>query len=407
MPRQHNRLNALVVENATTPGLLADGNGLYLRVSKTGAKSWVFRYMRDGKSKDLGLGSIHEVSLAKAREKTLEQRSLLGGGTDPLQHKRSKKAAKAAQRKVPTFAECSADYLADKSGGWSNPKYLAHWESTLRDYCEPINSLPIDQIDLTAVKEVLGPIWSKMPVTANKIRGRIKVILDYAAVHNYRQSDNPAAWRGHLDKIYAKPSSLAKVKHFAALHYNEVPDFLSNQRDEASITAQAIEFLVLTAGRTGEVAGARWSEIDLGACTWTIPSDRMKGAREHRVPLASPAIAVIRRLHEHKTNDYVFPSTMYRNSHISKQTMAQRLKRLKYTGFTIHGFRSSFRDWAAETTNYPRAVCEMALAHKVGDDTENAYNRTDLLERRRRLMEDWSRHCSKESTVIQLAANQG
>jgi integrase len=347
-----------------------------------------------GKRCDIGLGAYPGVTLADARKRAQEKRTAIKEGADPLAERRAKAAAvKAARAAAITFGECASRYIDAKRPGWRNEKHAAQWISTLNTYAAPvIGGLAVRDIGLNHILAILEPIWSTKPETASRVRGRIESVLDWATVHEYRQGPNPARWRGHLDNTLAARKKTAQGHH-AALDYRQMGAFMANLRQRQGVAALALEFAILTAGRSGEVRGALWSEIDREAKTWAIAPQRMKAGRAHRVPLSDAALEVLRQaeaLPRGKDLDLIFPAG--RGRPLSDASLGEVLNRMGLD-VTAHGFRSSFRDWAAETTNHPREVCEMALAHVVGNKTEAAYQRGDLFDRRRQLMADWAGYC--------------
>jgi len=358
----------------------------------------------------MGLGPYPDVSLSEARNLATQGRKKILQDIDPLSDKQARKiAVRAAYNNMLTFAECAELYVDSQAPGWSNPKHTEQWRNTLKNLAGPvIGHLSVDQIDTALVMRCLEPIWTTKTETASRLRGRIEAVLDWAAVRGYRKGDNPARWRGHLDKLLPRPSQVARVKHHPALPYTEVGAFMRELRDDAGVASRALEFTILTAARTNEVIQARWSEFDLDRRTWVVPAERMKSKSEHRVPLSDAAIAALEGV-KGRSKRYVFPGHK-RGSHLSNMAMMQVLKRLDRTGITVHGFRSTFRDWCAESTNYPSDVAEMALAHTLRDKTEAAYRRGDLFEKRARLMADWARYCSKPAKparVIAIRKNTG
>jgi integrase len=412
------RITALFVKHITRPGKYPDGGNLYLQVRKTtrkidtGAvtKSWLFRYSRFGKDTWLGLGPCPDVTLAEARDLATRERRKMRQGIDPLNDKHARQiAARTAYENMLSFAECAALYVESQAPGWSNPKHIEQWRNTLKNLAGPvIGHLPVDQIDTASVVRCIEPIWTTKTETASRLRGRIEAVLDWAAVRGYRQGDNPARWRGHLDKLLPRPSQVVRVKHHAALPYSEVGAFTQELRKEKGIASRALEFTILTAARTNEVIQAQWSEIDLDHKIWHVPAERMKSKRSHRVPLSPAAVTVLEAV-KGSGRIYVFPGHK-RNSHLSNAAMMKVLKRLERTGITVHGFRSTFRDWCAESTNYPAHVAEMALAHALRDKTEAAYRRGDLLGKRTRLMVDWAKYCSKRTelaTIVPIRRKTG
>ena len=382
MARPLHRLSARTVEKVTAPGRYSDGGGLYLFVTARGGRSWVFRYARAGKERDMGLGAVRDVSLARAREKAKVFRETLADGLDPADIR--------TPNAVPTFGEAADAYLAAMEGSWRNEKHRAQWRSTLDAYCSPLRDLKVDRIETADVLGVLKPIWQDKAETAARVRGRIEAILDAATAHGQRKGDNPARWRGHLQKLLPARKTLTRGHH-AALPFPEAPAFLADLREREAMAARALEFVILTAARTGEAIGATWREIDLDAALWTVPAARMKAGKEHRVPLSAPALAIMRALQPLASapTDYVFPAAR-RGKPLSNMAMAMLIKDRMKRAVTVHGFRSAFRDWAGERTNFPREVAEDALAHVNSDKVEAAYRRGDALEKRRALMEAWA-----------------
>lgn len=429
MARPVARLKAVTVLKAKKPGLLSDGGGLYLRVGPTGAKSWIFRYRRrdgegKGKLRDMGLGALHSLSLAEAREEAERCRKLLLRGADPIEARHSEEAtARVAAASVIPFRRCAESYIASHRTAWRNAKHASQWEDTLERFAYPVfGDLPAQAVDTGFVLKVLEPMWAQKPETASRVRGRIESILDWAAVRGYRQGENPARWRGHLDKLLPKVSKAKRAKreatgrgeHYAAMPYQEVPAFMAEVRGRAAIAARALEFTILTAKRTQEVLGARWPEINLSEKIWTIPAGRMKGEREHRVPLSDAAVAVLESLKLTREIDpagFIFPGPKLGQpfSNMAMLYILQRPDRMNRPDVTVHGFRSSFRDWAAERTNFAGEVAEMALAHVVSDKVEAAYRRGDLFEKRRHLAEAWAKFCESPSVpgeVVPIRAAQ-
>jgi len=406
------KITALFVKHVSRPGKYGDGGNLYLQVhtwtrksaGNAVTKSWLFRYSRFGKQVWMGLGPYPDVSLSEARNLATRERKKILQGIDPLSDKRARKiAARRAYDNMLSFAECAERYVDAQAPGWSNPKHIEQWRSTLRNLAGPVIAhLPVDQIDTALVMRCLEPLWTTRTETASRLRGRIEAVLDWATVRGFREGDNPARWRGHLDKLLPRPSQVARVKHHPALPYTEVGALMQQLREDSGISLRALEFTILTAARTNEVIGARWCEIDLDRKVWSVPAERMKSKRSHRVPLSDAAIAALEAVRGQDTR-YVFPG-LKRGSHLSNMAMMQALKRLGRTGITVHGFRSTFRDWCAESTNYPAHVAEMALAHTLRDKTEAAYRRGDLFEKRARLMADWARYCRKPSEPTTVVA---
>jgi integrase len=401
MPRT-GKLSAIEVAKAKGPAVLHDGGGLYLRVSATGAKSWVFRFQLDRKRRDMGLGPFPDISLADARGKASAHRRQRHDGIDPLDAKTAQRQAqRVSVAKGRTFRECAVEFIEKNRAGWRNAKHRQQWENTLATYVYPtLGELPVSAIDAGLVVQVLDPIWAEKPETASRVRGRIEAVLDAATVRGFRQGPNPAMWKGNLAHILPARAKIRKVAHHPALPFDDMPEFLAALRDRQGMAARALEFAALTAARTGEVLGARWGEIDLDAKVWTVPAGRMKAGREHRVPLSDAGLAVLAQvrplaLMKDGAPDPaapVFPGPR-RALPMSNMTMLMLLRRMKRDDLTAHGFRSTFADWAAERTAYPREVVEMALAHAIENRVEAAYRRGDLFEKRRRLMADWAGFC--------------
>lgn len=400
MARHGSRLTARKVETAK-PGKYEDGHGLRLVVSASGARKWVFRYMRAGKRVEMGLGSLPVVSLLDAREKAADARRLVKAGKDPVVVRRAERAAEADE----TFGSFALRLIDTIETGFRNAKHRAQWRTTLTIYAAPIWNKRLIDIETDDVLECLKPIWSTKGETASRVRGRIERVLDAAAARGLRSRDNPARWRGHLANLLPARQKLSRGHH-AAMPFDDVPAFVSRLRETEGISAQALEFAILTAARSGEVLGAKWSEIDLAAKVWTIPAGRMKAAREHRVPLSDRAVEILSVLATVKTGDHVFPGAK-RGKPLSVMALTMVMRRIEEGRFTVHGFRSAFRDWAGERTNFLREVAEAALAHVVGDATERAYRRGDALEKRRALMDAWAFFCEpKPANVVPIVRGQ-
>ena len=407
--RELHRLKPKGIDNLKKPGRYADGGGLYLQVGPTGTKSWLFRFMRDGRAREMGLGPVHTVPLASqtqatadgskrevrgARDLAADARRLLLEGIDPIDDRETRKATgRLAAGRSKSFKDCAEAYIKAHRASWRNSKHASQWESTLSTYAFPeLGELPVAAVDTPAVLKVLEPIWSTKSETASRVRGRIESVLDWATVRGLREGLNPARWRGHLDHTLPRPSQVAKPEHHAALPFVEVPAFITELRKEEGVAAKALEFVILTAARTGEVIGATWDEIDLKAGVWTIPPGRMKGGRGHKVPLTERAVALLKagRVGGER---HVFVGRES-GSGLSNMALLKTLQRMGKGEFTVHGFRSSFRDWASETTTFSREVIEMSLAHAIGDKVEAAYRRGDLFEKRRKLLEAWAAYCA-------------
>ena len=396
MPRKlHNALTALAVKNAG-PGRHADGGGLHLLVKDSGSRSWVFRFMLNGKSRDLGLGpaGVGGLSLSQARDRATELRLKVKAGIDPLAERvvaqaEAKAAAQAAKVTSVTFKQMAETHIKANRDSWRNAKHQQQWENTLATYAYPvIGNLPVAEVDTTHVLQILEPIWKEKTETASRLRGRIETVLDSAKARGYRQGENPARWRGHLAQILPARTKLSRGHH-KAMAYEAIPDFVKRLREREAITALALEFVILTASRTSEAIEATWDEIDLEKAIWTIPAARMKAGKEHRVPLSPRAAAILEGTRQ-LGSTYLFPGT--RSDSLSSMAMAMLLRRMK-VDVTVHGFRSSFRDWAAECTGYTHEVAEMALAHTISNAVERAYRRGDLFDKRRQLMADWAAYC--------------
>jgi integrase len=437
MPRLvADQLSSAFVNNAkrgkAAPGMYADGGGLYLYVGapneKTrerdpkarGAVSWLFRYMRDRHPHEMGLGPLRDIGLAEARERAAERRRELLDDKDPMElhsrqakRERRERERQEAQARAMTFQNCAELYIAANRAAWKNPVHAAQWPSTLKTYCYPVfGALPVQAIDAGLVLQVLEPIWTAKAETASRVRGRIETVLDYARARDWRQGENPARWRGHLDKLLPAPSkakgavrrSTGRNEHHAALPYGEIAGFIAELRQQKGTAARALEFAILTAARTGEVVGARRQEFDLAEKLWTIPAERMKAGKEHRVPLSDRALAIVAELAQGRPGDrgsaaaaagagFVFPGGIA-GKPLSNMAMLTLLRRMQRDDVTTHGFRSTFRDWAAERTSFTAEVAEMALAHAVGDKVEAAYRRGDLFGKRRQIMDAWAKFCA-------------
>ncbi len=403
MPRKlSNALTSLSVKNAK-PGRHADGGGLHLLVKKSGARSWVYRFMLNGRSRDVGLGAaagLDAISLTDARDTAAALRLKVKAGIDPLEERDRKAAqalseAQAAHVAGITFEAVAKAYIAANEGSWRNPKHRQQWRNTLATYVFPvIGEMPVGEIGTADVLTILEPIWQEKPETASRIRGRIETVLDAAKARGYREGENPARWRGHIAQILPARPRLTRGHH-KAMPYEAIPEFFGKLHQREAVAALALEFLILTAMRTSEVIGAQWSEIDLEKALWTIPAERMKAAKEHRVPLSPRAIEILEGV---KPFDSKWLFSGAKGGKLSGMAMSMLLRRMKQD-CTVHGFRSGFRDWAAECTGYAHEVCEMALAHVIGNKVEAAYRRGDLFEKRQRLMTDWALYCTNGSAA--------
>ena len=413
MARLYDRLSVLTVRQLQAPGRYPDGGGLYLQVGPKGGKSWIFRYRHAGRERQMGLGPLQLVTLAQARERARDIRMLRYQGADPLEGQgRARKAPAAETRKGVTFAEAMVAYIDGNKVAWRNEKHIAQWTSTLSTYAVPhFGKRPLSDIDTNDVLDALKPIWLTKSETASRLRGRIEAVLSWGTVHGYRQGENPARWKGHLEMILPAKSKVAKVKHHAALDYKELPRFMASMRGQSGVGVQALRFVILTAARTGEVIGADWSEIDFEARLWTVPASRMKAGREHRVPLSEPALEILEREREawfevearrhRKLLKEGEPGPVgpvfcgqLAGKGLSNMALLAVLRRMGRGDLTSHGFRSTFRDWAAEETAFPGEVVEMALAHTISSKVEAAYRRGDLLKKRWDLMNDWAAACA-------------
>ncbi len=415
MPRRARGLTAAQVEKGTKPGRYGDGAGLYLLVRSPHAKFWLFRYTRSGKMHEMGLGPAKgrtAVSLAQARAKARQLHDAVREGRNPLAE-RDVEAAKAkadaarAEAAAMTFGDVADMFLAAHEPSWRNPKHRQQWHNTLRDYVLPvIGDLSVGSVKTGAVMKIIEPLWREKTETASRVRGRIESILDYAKARGWREGANPAAWRGHLDDLLPKRSKVQRVKHHAALPWRETGAFMQRLRERSGVSARCLEFLILTACRSGEARGAKWSEIDLEHKLWTVPAERMKAGSSHRVPLSEPALAVLRAMAQLDIQGFVFPG-LKAESALSDVAVARAVDAAGGNGATPHGFRSTFREWCAEMTNYPRELAEAALAHALRDKVEAAYQRGDLLEKRRRLMTDWAKFCARPMVAGEVVPLRG
>lgn len=390
MPKKAKELSALAVSKIKELGRHAVGgaDGLHLRVTE-GSRSWVLRIQVGSTRRDLGLGAFPAIGLAEAREMAREQRKSIAAGNLPIAPKKeAKKQIQEKQASTRTFKECAEAFITSKSSEWKNPKHRQQWENTLIAYVYPhIGSLTVSSVELPHVLACLEPIWITKTETATRVRGRIESVLSYATVRNFRSGDNPARWRGHLDSILAAPNKVQKVEHHEAMPIDDVPAFMQLLKAKVGNSIRALEFLVLTAARSGEIRGATWEEIDLEKGIWTVPGKRMKTGVEHRVPLSMEAIAVLRKSHAMVSTGLVFPAP--RGGQLSDMAFTQVMRRMGLT-CVPHGFRSTFRDWCGERTNYPRELAEQALAHILSNKVEAAYRRGDALEKRRDMMQRWA-----------------
>jgi integrase len=402
MARGIGRLSGADVRRSK-PGFRCDGGGLWLQTTvakdgKTRNRSWVFRYTLNGVRHHAGLGSCITVDLKTARERARRYRELLLDGIDPIAHRDAERSARiAANAKTMTFEEAAMRYIAAHRARWRNQQHAAEWPTSLRRYIFPtLGKIDVREIDTALVVRALEQVWGQAPETGSRLRGRVESILDWCGVQGLRPADvpNPARWSGHIEHVL--PKAKRQIEHHPALPWREVPEFMVRLRQVGGTAALAFEFLVLTAARAGEVRGMVWSEVDPDNAVWVIPGQRMKSGREHRVPLSPRCVSILREMEAIRTGDFVFPG---RDGKLGESAFHQLLKNLGRTDITTHGFRSSFRDWAAERTAFPREVAELALAHAVGDAVERSYQRSDLFERRRQLMDAWAGFCAEPAAV--------
>ena len=401
MPKKARELKALDAARIVTPGLHAVGGvaGLHLRVSESGARSWILRAVIGNKRRDIGLGGFPDVGLALARDKARDARNKIEQGIDPIA---ARKSAKASLVSVLTFDEAAKLLIQAKSPEWKNAKHAAQWKSTLDTYASPtIGKRPVDKVELTHVLDILTPLWATKTETASRVRMRMEAVLAWATASGYRKGDNPARWKGNLDVLLAMPSKVSKVKHHKALPMDALPAFMADLRKRDGMAARALEFAILTAARSGEVRAATWDEIDLQASAWIIPGERMKAGKEHRVPLSPPAVALLKALPRMAGCEYPFAGPS--GKVLSDMTLSAVMRRMEVDAVP-HGFRSTFRDWCSERTSYPRDVAEMALAHTIGDKVEAAYRRGDLFTKRTKMMNDWSRFIDSKPAAGNVVA---
>lgn len=377
------KLSTRKVMSAQKPGRHSDGKGLYLLVKKTGRKSWVYMWDKDHRRREMGLGGFPDVSLAKAREKAQNAREVIADEQDPIRNK----------KKVVTksFGDAADHLVATLQADWSNEKHRQQWIRTVSHYCKPIRSIPVGKVDTDDVLKVLKPIWTEKEETARRLRARIERILDYASAHKWREGENPARWNGHLKDILPKRDKLKK-RNFAAMPYERIPKFIDGLKKERGVAALALQLTIHTAARTNETLEARWDEVDLDEKTWTIPATRMKGKLQHVVPLTDRVIAIFELAKAYKSSVYVFPGAR-KGRPLSNMSMNMLMRRMGVVDATVHGFRSSFRDWCGDQTDHPREIAEAALAHKIGNKVEQAYRRRSAIKKRGELMLEWSQYC--------------
>ncbi len=398
-----NRLNALSVQRATRPGLLMDGGGLGLQISREGSKSWIFRFSLNKKTRTMGLGPINTISLASARELAFECRKQVKSGIDPIEARQRSRANSVAENlKIITFDQCAEAYISAHRVSWRNIKHGDQWTNTLKTYASPvIGRLPVQVVDTSLVMRILEPIWSTKNETASRVRSRIELVLAWATVRGYRSGQNPAIWRNHLDKLLPARARVQKVRHFAALPFEEIGEFMAKLRKEDGTGARALEFMILTASRTSETLKARMQEFNFDESIWTIPSERMKTGVEHRVPLSPRALAIALEMRAQVEGEFLFSGARKKRP-LSNMALLKVIRRIGYK-VTGHGFRSTFRDWAAERTNFSHEVCEQALAHTIRNKVESAYRRGDLLLKRQVLMTEWAKYCeTSQQNVAQI-----
>jgi integrase len=407
MAKRFELLSTAKLRHLKEPGYFADGGNLYFRIAPGGTTGWIFRFSLNGKTRDMGLGRYPEISLASARKHAAECRALLQRGIDPIEARRTQRASKRVIAATTlTFDDAVRQFIADNEAGWRNPKHRAQWSKTIADYVSPVfGKLPVAEIDDGLVLRALKPIWTAKPETASRVRGRIESVLDWARVHGYRRGlDNPARWKGHLDKVLPKKSEIRAVKNFSALHHDEIGSFMQRLRELNDVTARALEFLILTAARTNEVNGATFSEIDLHAAVWAIPPARLKTGKKfpaaHRIPLSPRALAIVEEMRAYG-DDYVFPGRA--GGPLSPGAMLMLLQRMGRDDISVHGMRACFRTWVGEETSFPTDVAEAALGHARGTKVEQAYNRGTMFDKRRKLMEAWAAYCSNAGNVTRLS----
>ena len=407
MPRTLQRLNSLVLSRAKKPGYLADGGGLYLQVTPAGARSWIYRFALAGRRREMGLGPFPDVSLAAARKAASEARSLVKAGQDPIEARDAERARQRLEEaRGVTFDQAAKQFLDTHESTWRNAKHRQQWRNTLDTYASPrMGTLSIAAIGIAEVTTILEPLWKTKPETASRVRGRIERVLDWAKVRGYRDGENPARWRGHLDKILPSHTKVRRVKHFEAVPIDDVATVYARLCRSGGMAALALRFAIRTAARSGEATGALWADIDLNGRVWTVPADRMKAGREHRVPLCREAMSILAKVGEAKICDFVFAGWVA-GKPLSSVALSKALKAAGGGSATVHGFRSTFRDWAAERTNFSRDAAEMALAHSIGDKVEAAYRRGDLMEKRAAMMEAWATFATtphKDGTIVALS----
>ncbi len=403
MPRGIHKLTDTGIRAERAQGRHSDGGGLYLNVTSTGTKSWLFMWVVGGKRREMGLGAYPAIGLAKARAKAVELREAVAAGRDPIAEKR--------QAPEPTFGKCADEYIEANKSDWSNAKHEYQWAQTLRDRCVLIRDKRVSLVTTEDVEKVLRPIWTTIPETAARLRGRIERVLNYAKTKGWRTGENPAAWKGNLSNVLPKQTPKRQRGHQPALAYEFMPAFMDELTQQQGVSARALELTILTVARSGETLGATWPEFDLAKKLWTVPPERMKAREEHIVPLSDKAVALLRKLAETATSKFLFPSSTKPDQSLSNMAMLMLLRRMKHADISVHGFRSTFRDWAGDHTSFPREVAEAALAHKVGNEVEQAYRRGTALAKRAKLMQAWANYCftpvkSAGNNVVPIARNR-
>lgn len=406
--KQLHRLNALKVSREIAPGYYADGGGLYLQISKSGSRSWIFRFSLGRRGREMGLGSLSVISLAEARAQASSCRKMLAVRIDPIEARNTERQLAATAPHAKTFKEAAEDFIETHRGSWKNKKHAQQWENTLATYAYPtIGKMDVALIDTPMVVRILQSIWTKKPETASRVRGRIESVLDAAKALGLRGGENPARWRGHLEQILPKRNRARRVKHHPALPFADLPEFMRELAQRPATAARALHLLILVAGRTSEILLAKAEEFDMKKRVWAVPAARMKMGVEHRIPLPAAAVALVQKAIDNAPpGAYLFPGkSPYKP--LSNMAMLNLLDRMGHVDITVHGFRSTFRDWAAECTEYADSLAEMALAHAVENKVEGAYRRGDMLERRRKMMEEWSRFCDGQAaTVMEITPPQ-
>lgn len=401
MPKLKRKFTAMEVNRIKEPGKHPIGENLYLQITGSGTRSWIFRYHFRGKARWMGLGSTKNITLAQARDQVIDFRRKIASDLDPIEERlRTRSENSKSQKQSPSFDECARDYIKAHKAAWNNPKHISQWENTIATYASPvIGTMSISCITTEDVLRVLQPIWAVKTETASRLRGRMERILSWAKVKKLRQGENPAIWRGNLDQLLPRKNAVQTTTNFKALPFSQIQEFLSNLRTLDGISPRALEFLIFTATRTGETLYAKWDEFDFENHVWSIPSHRMKNRKVHHVPLCKSSLNVLNQMKDSRINDYVFPGTK-KGQPLSNMALLMLIKRLKYD-ITTHGFRSTFSDWAYERTNFSREVIEKSLAHTIKNKAEAAYRRGDLLLKRRKLMMLWDNYCNLSSISVE------